>query len=181
MQNAEIEMLITRTALGDRTAFSRLYDQTSGKLLGICLRVLKERTIAEDALQDVYVKIWKNADRYQITGQGPMPWLATIARNTAIDRLRAQKPETDLGYYADVLPAPGLTPEQSAVAGSEAARLANCLDNLEQEPRSAVLGVYLQGETYRSAADRLSIPLNTMRTWLRRSLIELRECMSHDR
>jgi len=180
MQNAEIETLITRTALGDRTAFSNLYDKTSGKLLGICLRVLKERSIAEDALQDVYVKIWKNADRYQITGQGPMPWLATIARNTAIDRLRAQKPETDLGYYADVLPAPGLTPEQSVVAASEASRLANCLDKLDKEKRSAVTGAYLQGETYRDLAARLSIPLNTVRTWLRRSLIDLRECMSRD-
>jgi len=179
MDKSEIEALIARIALGDRDAFDALYDETAGKLLGVCLRVLKERSIAEDALQDVFVKIWKNAEKYRVTGQSPMPWLLTIARNTAIDRLRASKPETDISFYADRLAAPGLTPEQSAIAASEAARLAACLDQLDEERRQAITGAYLNGETYADLATRFAVPLNTMRTWLRRGLISLRECMSH--
>lgn len=180
MDTSEIETLISRAALGDRLAFSTLYDRTSGKLFGVCVRILKNRAAAEDALQDVFVKIWKNADRYQVTGQGPMPWLITIARNTSIDRIRASKPETDISTYAEVLPSAGLTPEQSAVAGSEAARLAACLDTLDEDRRNAITGAYLNGETYNQLSERFSVPLNTMRTWLRRGLISLRECMSHD-
>ena len=180
MDTIEIETLIASTALGDRSAFSQLYDKTAAKLLGICLRVLQDRAVAEDALQDVYIKIWNNADRYQVTGHHPMSWLTTIARNTAIDHLRMRKPETELGSYADVLPAPGLTPEQAAVAASQAGRLARCLQALDDNKRDAVKGAYLNGETYSELAARFAVPLNTMRTWLRRSLINLRECMSND-
>lgn len=88
---ADIESYIAKCALGDRSAFSALYTATSAKLFGVCLRVLGNQAEAEDALQDVFVKIWRNADRYQVNGLSPMTWLITIARNLAIDRLRARK------------------------------------------------------------------------------------------
>lgn len=178
MERDDIEALIAQIALGDRAAFARLYDATSGKLFAICLRVLKQRAIAEDAMQDAYVKIWKNAARYQVTGHSPMTWLITIARNTAIDRLRGQPKTEDLDTFGDRLAAPGPSPEQSAIAGSEARRIGACLDELDGQHRDAVTAAYLDGESYKDLSARLDVPLNTIRTWLRRGLISLKECMS---
>ncbi|QUJ75360.1 sigma-70 family RNA polymerase sigma factor [Sulfitobacter albidus] len=179
MDRQQIEELIGRTALNDRAAFDALYDATSAKLFGTCLRVLNNRAAAEDAMQDSFVKIWQNAGRYQANGLSPMTWLITIARNTAIDRLRATR-----GGHQDIdtpgleLAASGPTPEQSAVAASEAQRLVGCLDQLAEDRGAAVRGAYIEGATYADLAERFSVPLNTMRTWLRRGLMALRECMS---
>jgi RNA polymerase sigma factor (sigma-70 family) len=179
MDRDEIEALIARTALGDRAAFEDLYDRVSAKLFGVCLRVLGKRAAAEDAMQDTFVKIWKNAGRYQANGLSPMTWLITIARNTSIDRLRARrKGHQDINAPGFELAAPGLNPEQSAVAASEAGRLGACLEALEADKGAAIRGAYLDGETYVDLAARFSVPLNTLRTWLRRGLLSLRECMS---
>ena len=173
----EIEDLIARVALGDRTAFSRLYDRTSAKLLGVALRVLNDRASAEDAMQDAYMKIWRHAARYSANGMSPMSWMITIARNTAIDRLRQTRATVDLDGVAEHLTAPGPNPEQSAVAAGEARRISACLDELEADRGAAVRGAYLEGQSYAELAERFKVPLNTMRTWLRRSLLTLRECM----
>ncbi|AZQ67916.1 sigma-70 family RNA polymerase sigma factor [Silicimonas algicola] len=173
-----IEALIARVALGERAAFSDLYDATSGKLLGVCLRVLNDRAAAEDAMQDAYVKIWKKADRYQVNGLSPMTWLITIARNTAIDRLRARRPESATEAMLDTLPSPRRSPEGDVIAASEAQRIVDCMDELAEDRRAAVTGAYLNGQSYADLASRFDVPLNTMRTWLRRSLISLRECLS---
>ena len=130
-------------------------------------------------MQDSFVKIWNNADRYNANGLSPMTWLITIARNTSIDRLRARrKGHQDLDTPGLDLVAPGPSPEQSVIAASEAARLTGCLDTLEDSRGAAIRGAYLDGETYADLAKRFNVPLNTMRTWLRRGLIALRECMS---
>ncbi|MCG6884609.1 MAG: sigma-70 family RNA polymerase sigma factor [Silicimonas sp.] len=175
---ADIENLIARAGIGERAAFSDLYERTSAKLFGVCLRVLNDRAAAEDAMQDAYVKIWKNADRYSANGLSPMTWLITIARNTAIDRLRARRDTEDYADYSDTLPAGGLTPEGAAIAGSEARRIAGCMEELAEDRRSAVRDCYLGGLSYADLADKFDVPLNTMRTWLRRSLAALRECMA---
>jgi RNA polymerase sigma-70 factor (ECF subfamily) len=179
MDREEIERLIAQVALRDRDAFEKLYDQVSAKLFGVCLRVLNKRAAAEDAMQDTFVKIWNNADRYQSNGLSPMTWLITIARNTSIDRLRARKKgHQDIDGPGIDLVAPGPSPEQSAIATSEAGRLSDCLDTLEADRGAAIRGAYLDGRTYADLAEQFGVPLNTMRTWLRRGLIALRECMS---
>ena len=174
----ELERLIAEVALGSQSAFSRLYDATSGKLLAVCLRVLEERAAAEDAMQEVYVKVWRNAARYRVTGHSPMTWLITIARNTAIDRLRARRSEAEMGDLHDRLADPDQTPEQAAIAASESRRIIGCLDELEANRRAAIVGAYLGGRSYQELAEEFAVPLNTMRTWLRRGLAALRECMS---
>lgn len=178
MSQSEIESLIARVALGDRAAFSRLYDAVAPKLLGVTLRVLDDRAGAEDAMQEAFVKIWRNADRYAVTGHSPMTWLITIARNTAIDRLRRRRPVEDVDALADVLPDAGPCGEAAAMARSEAAQIMQCLDELDPARREAVRGAYLDGRSYADLAAAHDVPLNTMRTWLRRSLLRLRECMS---
>lgn len=174
----DIEDWIARTALRDEAAFQALYAATSAKLFGICLRVLGQRAEAEDALQDTFVKIWHNADRYKVNGLSPMTWLITIARNTAIDRLRTRRADTTDIDTQTVLADPAPGPEARVMAMSESGRIATCLGELEPQKSEAVKRAYLQGETYQMLADSFDVPLNTVRTWLRRSLIKLKACLS---
>ncbi len=177
----DIEALIARVALRDRAAFDALYEATCGRLMAVTLSVLKSRAAAEDAMQDAYVKIWTNAGKYQVNGLSPMTWLITIARNTAIDRLRRQRGQaTDIDDLEATLATTAPGPEQMAIAASAAARLADCFDTLPQDRADAIRGAYLQGQSYAELADIFETPVNTMRTWLRRGLIALRECMSDD-
>ena len=174
----DIEDAILRISLGDRSAFSFLYDATSAKLFGVCLRVLGTRAEAEDALQEVFVKVWHRADRYKANGYSPMTWLITLARNTAIDRLRARKAgEVDIEDVHDLSDrSPG--PEEEAIASSARQRLDECFETLEPDRSEAVRRAYLDGDSYKELAARYNVPLNTMRTWLRRSLMTLRDCLS---
>lgn len=172
-----ISELISRVSLRDRAAFDALYASTSAKLFGVCLRVLGNRTEAEDALQDIYVKIWNKADRFAVAGTSPISWLVAVARNHCIDRLRARKRvSTDLDEASDIAE-PSANPEQSAIAAGEARRLIDCLDQLDAARASAVRGAYLNGDSHELLAQRHKVPLNTMRTWLRRSLLKLKECL----
>ena len=177
MAPQDITKLIARTSMRDRTAFDLLYRLTSAKLFGVCLRVLNDRSEAEEALQEVYVKVWTKADRFAVSELSPISWLVAVARNHAIDRLRVRR-KTTAGIDAaiDIAdPTPG--PEALAMAGEDSARVHRCLDELDEDRASAVRGAYLKGESYAELAERHDVPLNTMRTWLRRSLIKLRECL----
>lgn len=124
------------------------------------------------------MKIWRYSGNYASGGISPMTWLITIARNTSIDKLRANRPSEDISNMDDALAAPGLTPEQAVIAGGEAMRIAVCLGELDDPRDRAVRGAYLEGRSYAELAETLDVPLNTVRTWLRRSLISLKECMS---
>ena len=174
----EIARLVLRIALRDRAAFDRLYEATSAKLFGSCLRVLKNRPEAEEAVQEVFVKIWLKADRFAVTGQSPMSWLIAIARHHAIDRLRARREAAanidDAGLEVRD-PTPG--PEAQAMAAGERRQLDGCLGELEADRADAVRSAYLEGDSYADLAARHGVPLNTMRTWLRRSLMRLKECL----
>jgi RNA polymerase sigma-70 factor (ECF subfamily) len=174
----DINTLISRIALGDRAAFNALYAATSAKLFGVCLRVLKNRNDAEDVLQDAYVKIWHNAAKYQVSGYSPITWLVAVARNQAIDRLRARKPASAEMAEAEAIVDTAATPEQAALMTGETDRLRHCLSQLSPGRAEAVKAAYMEGYSYQELADRLGQPLNTVRTWLRRSLISLRECLS---
>lgn len=174
-----IEELIARCAQGDRAAFDALYLATCAKLMGVALRVLEDPALAEDAVQDAYIKIWHNADRYAANGLSPMTWLITIARNTAIDRRRARRGgEEPVESHAETLAETGPTPEQATLAAAEARRVAACLGELPELRAQAIRHVYLHGDSYAETAARFGIPLNTVRTWLRRGLQALRACLT---
>jgi RNA polymerase sigma-70 factor (ECF subfamily) len=177
MASQDITRLIVRVSMKDRAAFDLLYRQTSAKLFGVCLRVLRDRAEAEEALQEVFLKIWTKADRFAVSELSPISWLVAVARNHAIDRVRARRaPVADLDAAADIAdPAPG--PEAMAAAAAEGVRIRECLEELDQDRAAAVRGAYLKGESYAELAERHGVPLNTMRTWLRRSLLKLRECL----
>lgn len=174
---SEINLLLAKVALRDRAAFQSLWNRTSAKLFGVCLRILKNRAEAEDALQEVYVKIWRKAESYAPSNYSPMTWLISIARNEAIDRLRARKPvAVDIEEAYD-LASDTPNPERAAMDTSDRLQINACLEELQPDHAAAVQGAYLEGYSYQELADKYKIPINTMRTWLRRSLIKLKECL----
>jgi len=177
-QSSDIADLIARTALRDRAAFQALYRATSAKLFGVTLRILRDRSEAEEALQEVYVKIWQRADRYAVGGYSPISWLVAVARNHSLDILRARKPASDDIETAFELADDAPDPEAAALAAGERAQIDACLAELEADRADAVRGAYLDGYSYEELAQRHGVPLNTMRTWLRRSLIKLKECLT---
>src|SRR3954464_10601235 len=137
---ADISDLIARCALRDRQAFRTLYARTSAKLFGVTLRILRDRSEAEEALQEVYVKIWQRADRYVPGGYSPISWLVAVARNHSLDVLRARKPQSeDIDLALDVADA-GPDPEQAEASRGERSRIDNCLGQLDAEKADAVRG-----------------------------------------
>ncbi|MEM8771658.1 MAG: sigma-70 family RNA polymerase sigma factor [Pseudomonadota bacterium] len=177
MDAMTIEDLLARIALGDRRAFSEVYDRTSAKLFSVALRILSDQAEAEDALQEAYVKVWRNAASFEIGRASPMTWLITIARNTAIDRARKRKETpidaTDLEEQVDIDP----SPEDMAVLADDHARLRQCLDELDDEQRAVVKTAFFTGRTYAEIADWRKKPLGTVKSWVRRSLMKLRACL----
>lgn len=178
MTDDPVANLISRCAAQDRAAFRSLYASASAKLFGIVLRILRDRTEAEDALQEVFTRVWVNAHRFDAARARGMTWLIAIARNHAIDRLRARKDtvvDDDSLVAAIADPAPGA--EAATIARSEARRIDDCFATLEPDRASAVRDAYLNGLSYQELADSNGVPLNTMRSWLRRSLLKLKECL----
>lgn len=173
----DISILIGRIALGNREAFTDLYSATSPKLFGVCLRILNNRAEAEDALQEVYIKIWRDASKFAPSDFSPMSWLIAIARNHAIDRIRASKPvAVDVDEMAD-LSDEAANPEKEAILSSDRRGIERCLDELPEARAVAIRGAYLEGYSYQELAEQQKIPLNTVRTWLRRGLLKLKECL----
>lgn len=173
----DVAALLSKVALRERLALSQLYQQTSPKLFGLCLRLLKDRGEAEDALQDIFIKIWQKAESYSATGHNAMAWLNAIARYHCIDKLRMRTPVgEDIDDAWDIADT-ALNPEQSTSLRSEGKRIDRCMEELEAERAGAVRKAYVEGASYQELADSLGVPLNTVRTWLRRSLLTLRECL----
>lgn len=174
----EIAELIARVAIGDQKAFRQLYDRTSSKLFGVCLRILKDRSDAEAVLQEVYVKVWHKSQQFAVGKAAGITWLASIARNRAIDAYRARKPSSvdidEMFDLADGAP----SPEAAAITNSENQRVNNCLDELDEKHAQIVKHTYLSGWSYQQAADYADVPLNTAKTWIRRSLLSLRDCLN---
>jgi RNA polymerase sigma-70 factor, ECF subfamily len=174
-----LEGLLAQVALGNRAAFDALYRGTANRLFGICLRVLTQRAEAEDALQDVYTTVWRKAAQFDPGKASAMAWLAMIARNKAIDRLRAM-PATQARASFEVaqnLEDHGASPAQAAETSKDRARLEQCLEGLEPKRRSLIRAAFFDGLTYEELAARIEAPLGSIKSWIRRGLLQLRECL----
>jgi RNA polymerase sigma-70 factor (ECF subfamily) len=164
---------------GDRAALHIVYQQTSAKLLGICLRILNDRMEAEDALQEVYVSLWRSAGSYDPARSSPITWLATFARNRAIDRLRSSARSRDTqeldkaGGIADDRPGASEIMEGE----QERQRLFHCMDQLDERQSGAIHSAFFDGLTYAQLAERAGTPLGTMKSWIRRGLAQLKGCL----
>ncbi|MBA3880374.1 MAG: RNA polymerase subunit sigma [Sphingobium sp.] len=175
---AKLAELLWRIGQEDRSAIAPLYTLTSAKLFGICLRICGERQAAEDVLQEVYLIVWKRAAGYDPGRASPITWLATIARNRAIDWRRAQGNRA-MAVLDEALPVADDRPLASDVmlADESDRRLHLCLDQLEDKQRDAIRTAFFDGVTYAELAERLGVPLGTMKSWVRRGLMRLKECV----
>jgi RNA polymerase sigma-70 factor (ECF subfamily) len=183
---------LSRCALGDRQAFRLLYDATSPRLLGVVAKMVGRGAVAEDLLQDVYVRIWKAAGQYRAAAGSPMAWMAATARYRAIDHLRSRsaRPEVAVGDLplragaeegdddpTQRLPDPGPGPATSFEARSEAQAVHLCLGTLQASQQQSISLAYYQGLSHGEIAEHLGAPLGSVKTWVRRGLIALKACL----
>jgi RNA polymerase sigma-70 factor, ECF subfamily len=173
------EALLAKVALGSRAAFEQLYGQTSAKLFGICLRVLPVRAEAEDVLQEVFATIWQKAAQYDASRASALAWLGMIARNRAIDRLRTLPAggHTTPIDLASELTDPQAAPHDDAERAADRKRLDNCLEELDTRRRTLICAAFFDGSTYEELAVRSGSPLGSVKSWIRRGLLQLRACL----
>ena len=174
-----ITAALARIPAGDRAALQTVYRLTSAKLFGVALRILGEHSKAEDVLQEVYVTVWRKAAAFDPARASPMTWLIAIARNRAIDKLRASRqsrrmaPIEAADHVVDA--APGA--DRALEAGEENAKLHGCLGTLAERERAALRGAFFDGNTYEELAVRMGVPLGTMKSLIRRAMIKLKACL----
>lgn len=173
--------LIRASAAGDRQAFRALYQQASPKLFGIILRIIRDRQEAEDALQDVFLRIWKNAARYAPEMGEPLAWMASIARNRAIDFVRIKKPvrrepgEDGVDWLEKIA-----DPRDDVARSMDASTLRFCLERIREPTRSCVMLAYCEGISREELAERFERPVNTIKTLLHRALAALKTCLDQN-
>ena len=176
-ERERLSALLVAVAGGDRPALSEVYQRTHAKLYGICLRLLGSEADAEDTLQDIYLTIWRKAESFDARKASPITWLSVVARNRSIDRLRQRRAKDSGIDEALEIASDEPSAFEIAAAVQDRARLADCLDTLDERARSLIRSAFLGGSTYRELASRESVPLGTMKSWIRRGLKSLRSCL----
>lgn len=174
---AELAELLRRVAARDQSALGAVYERTSAKLYGICLRVLGSEGEAQDALQEVYVTVWNKASRFDASRASPVTWLSVMARNKAIDSLRARRAPAEDIDAAENIADGRLSAFDVLEQAQDTARLTNCLEELEERTRTMIQSAFFEGSTYPELASRENVPLPTMKSWIRRGLMRLRGCL----
>lgn len=169
---------LSRVAAGDRAAYERVYHATSAKLYGIVLRILQRRDLADEVVQEVYVRIWERAGDFDPARASPITWMATIARNRALDEVRkaGHVRLDDAPEAMDVADEARLADDQVA-SRQELQRLLGCLDGLTADRREMVRLAYLDGWSREALAKKFGHPVATIKTWLHRSLKQLKDCL----
>jgi RNA polymerase sigma-70 factor (ECF subfamily) len=171
--------LLGRIAARDAAAFSALYKGTSAKLYGVVARILPRGDAAADALQEAYVRIWEKAGEFDPAKGSPLAWMASIARNRALDEVRRVRPGSLEDLPESFEPAADEVDPLAARERSEAlVKLLNCLQSLDEEKRAVVLLAYYRGSSREALALRFGRPVPTIKTWLHRSLAQLRDCLA---
>jgi len=176
---ALIVAALARIPGGDRTALQMVYRLTSAKLFGVCLRILGERSEAEDVLQEVYLTVWRKAGDFDAARASPMTWLIAIARNRAVDRLRASRQSRAMAPIETAGDVADETPRADTVleGAQRDARLHGCLGELAEHENKALRAAFFDGNTYEELATRMRVPLGTMKSWIRRAMMKLKDCL----
>jgi RNA polymerase sigma-70 factor (ECF subfamily) len=178
LTSAELVWLLAAVAKGDQAAFERLYSATRAKLYGVTLRILRRSDLADEVIQETYLKIWGNAGQFDPALASPITWMVAIARNRAIDLIR-KKAEISLEEVPEVLEVAADAPDPLAAREmtEELQRLLACIGQLDADRRKLVLLAYYNGWSREQLAKKFGKPVNSIKTWLRRSLIEIRGCL----
>ena len=184
-RSEQLADLLARTALADQGAFAELYRLTSARLYGVALRIMRDTPAAEEVLQEAYVSVWHHAAGYRAAKSQPLTWLTTIVRNRCLDQLRRRQIDTiPLARQADDgdepemdFPSDAPTPVDMLMAGAESRSVRTCVEALEGGQKQAIALAFYQGLTHAELAQHLRQPLGTVKSWIRRGLDRLRECL----
>jgi RNA polymerase sigma factor (sigma-70 family) len=181
--DVQLIALIDRIAQRDAQALRQLYDATSSKLYAVAMRVVSNTEHAEDVLQDAYLNIWRIAADYRASLSPPMAWMGVVVRSRALDFLRKRKAEQSLGgpemdeQLSNTLEGDTPNPMDTSMASEQAWALHECLRKIEAKPREVLTLAYFRDLSHGELAEQLRLPLGTVKTWIRRSLDQLRTCM----
>jgi RNA polymerase sigma factor (sigma-70 family) len=180
---------LARTALGDRAAFRRLYDGARAHLFGVILRIQPDRSRAEDVLQEVFVKVWRSAPSFDPAQAQPLTWLSAIARNGAIDSLRRghAQPQTvsltrddDEGEDRQLEAGDDTDPLTLLQRASQARAVTHCLGELSAQQQQCLALAFYQGLSHGEVAEHLAQPLGSVKSWVRRALMALKDCLGRE-
>ncbi|WP_282605456.1 RNA polymerase sigma factor [Pelagibius sp. Alg239-R121] len=185
-----LEILIGRTATGDRVAFRAIYDQTSRIVFSIILRIVRSREVAEDVAQETFVLLWQRADRYQVSRGAPLAWITSIARYRAIDRIRSDRARgvdtaaPSLGFDFETQDKIAhsdkpccSTPSDADASLVDTMSVRKLLKRLKPEHQRAILLAYRYGYTHEELAQSMGVPLGTAKSWVRRGLKALKDSL----
>ncbi len=174
------EAALAACARGDRSALKRLYDVEARQMLGVALRIVRQRQLAEDVVQDAFIKVWERAASFDPQRGSARGWLYSVVRNRALNEVRDNGPQITLDEAA----LEGIDLQNAQQAGNamgihaELGPLFACLEQLDAPKRSSIVLAYVDGCTHAEIAQRLATPLGTVKAWIRRGLQSLRECMA---
>lgn len=176
----QIDRLLVAIGTGDRRALEALYRQAASHLFGIALRITRKAGLAEEVVQDVFIAVWRNGARFDRSRGSGMAWLGTITRNRALDVIERDRRLQPLDEAA-VAEIPDLSADALTrlAADEDARRLRACLDTLGDDHRRALMLAFYDGATHEEVAARLGSPLGTVKSWVRRALLRLKECLGH--
>jgi RNA polymerase sigma-70 factor (ECF subfamily) len=181
-RNRHLTDLLHACAQGRQAAFQELYQETSPQLFAVLVRILKRRDLAEEALQDALLSVWRNAGSYAAEKGAPMTWMVSICRYRALDMLRREKREVSLDMQREDLDEDGIS-EQETVTGevsvskAEERALEDCMRRLNDGQRRSVRLAYVDGCTHEEIAARTGSPVGTVKSWVRRGLESLKRCL----
>ena len=179
--------LLQRIAARDTVALAELDDCHSRLLFGLILRIVRDRGEAEEILQEAFVRVWTRAEIYDARRGGPLPWIVRVARNCAIDRLRARRvraavhgPAIDVAAVEAATPATGMQTPEAAVLDAERRRmLTGALAGLPADQRQLIEAAFFEGYTHSELAQRFGLPLGTVKTRIRAGMIAMRQLLEH--
>ena len=177
--NARLAALLAQAGLGNRAAFADLYESTKSKLFAVTLRIVRERHIAEEVLQDSFVNIWNNATKYAVAHSAPMTWMTAIVRNRSLDIVRRPflEVQDEDDYFAINMEDERPGPDDQLVARRDQVRIERCMKGLDGEQQQTISLAFFQGLSHSEVADHLGKPLGTVKTHIRRGLLKLKGCL----
>lgn len=174
--NEQLTKWLKNVAKGNQAAFKSLYEETSSQLYAVCLRMLVRPSLAEEVLQEVYLRIWDRAAHYQSSQAQVMTWMSSIARNRCVDVLRSlgsrqEDMMVDLDDYSGILSG------GSEMPIGQTMDLERCMEELSGDHKNSISLAFFAGMTHGEVADVMNRPLGTVKAWVRRGMQQLRECL----
>ena len=177
--NERLVALLAQAGLGNRRAFADLYEATKSKLFAVSLRIVRERHIAEEVLQDSFVNIWNNATKYAVAQSAPMTWMTAIVRNRSLDIVRRPflEVQDEEDYFASNMEDERPGPDAQLVARRDQVNIERCMKGLDGEQQQTISLAFFQGLSHAEVASHLGKPLGTVKTHIRRGLLKLKNCL----